>query len=231
MRILFNELFENASVLATNQSLNYPVANIIHPFLQKRFQSTTTSSVITATWTTDQCMSCFFYGFHTLTSLTVVYKNSVGTIIKTLNITSPEDIGVEYFDELTTVRSVEITVNGASGFYLGKIGGGCCYQMPDVLAPYDSGNSDNSSSSSSPHGQRLVNSVPKLRALSYGFRELTLDLKNEIDALYTPKNIFFDLYEGNRDKEPPIYGYFTETFNFPYEARRYSLTIKIGESK
>lgn len=228
MRILFNELFENATVLATNESLNYPVTNITHPFLQKRFQSTTTSSVITATWTTDQCMSCFFYGFHYLTSLTVVYKNSAGGTLLTLNITDPQDIGVEYFTELTTVRSVVITMNGT---YIGKIGGGCCYTMPDVSAAYESGNNDNSSSSSSPHGQRLVNNIPKLRQLSYSFRELTQELKNEIDALYTPKSIFFDLYEGNRDKEPPIYGYFTEPFNFPYEPRKYSLSIQIGESK
>lgn len=230
MRILFNELFENAEVLATNQSLNYPVANIVHPFLHKRFQSTTTTSTVTATWDTDQCMSCFFYGFHTLTSLTVAYKDSSGTTIKTLSITDPLDIGVEYFDTISA-RSVEITLNGASGFYIGKIGGGCCYSMPDVNATYESGNSDNSDGSSSAYGQRLVNNIPKLRELSYSFRELSLETKNEIDALYTSKNIFFDLYENNREKEAPIYGYLTEPFSFPYEARKYSLNMTIGEAK
>jgi len=231
MKILFDELFENAVMTTTNESLNYPIENIVHPFMHKRFRSSSTSSVITATFTTDQTMSCFFYGFHTVTSLSVVYKNAASATLETLTISSPEDIGIEYFTELTTVRTVEITVNGASNFYIGKIGGGVCYAMPDPVATYTSGSRDNSSDSSSPYGQRLVNDIPKLRELPYAFRELTLTTKNEIEALYTAKNIFFDLYEEARTKEPPIYGFFVESFNFPYEPRRYSLSIIIREAK
>ena len=61
MKILFDNILEDSTLSATNESLNYPVANLGHPFLEKRFQSTTTTSTITADWTTDQCISCFFY--------------------------------------------------------------------------------------------------------------------------------------------------------------------------
>jgi len=228
MKILFDELFKDATVTATNESLNYPVLNIVHPWLHKRFQSTSTGSLITATFTDDQCMDCFFYAYHDLTALSVVYKDSGGSTLATVSITDPDDIGIEYFTQLTTVRSVEITITGT---YIGKIGGGCCYTMPDVNADYTSGNIDNSNGPSSAYGQRLVNNVPKLRNLSYSFRELTLTLRNEIDALYTSDNIFFDLYENNRTKEPPIYGFFRRPFNFTYNPRRYSLNMQIEEAK
>jgi hypothetical protein len=235
MKILFEELFKNASVIATNQSLNYPVANITHPFLHKLFRSSTTTSLITATFTADQCCSCFFYAYHDITSMTVVYKNSGGGTLLTINVTAPEDIGIEYFTELTTVRSVEITVNGASGFYIGKVGTGCCYEMPEPLANYDSDMTDNTVSAASPYGQILSNHIEPLEDLVYNFRELELETKNEIKSLYkgVGKNnpVFMDLYEDARDKEPPIYGYFTQPFKFKYVPRRYSFQIKIREAR
>ena len=36
MKILFDNILEDATLSATNESLNYPVANLGHPFLEKR---------------------------------------------------------------------------------------------------------------------------------------------------------------------------------------------------
>ena len=233
MRILFNNVFEDASFSATNESLNYPVPNLAHPFLRKRFQSSSTTSLITALFTEDQSMSCFFYGYHTLTTIVVVFKNSGGGTLLTLNITSPEDIGVEWFSTLTTVRSVDITITGASGVFLGGVGSGLCYQMPDPLANYDPGNADNSDFIESPHGQTLQTYIEPLRELEFGFREL--ELKGEIDSRYKSvgvgKPLFFDLYEDNRDKEPPIYGKIVRSLNFPYSPRRYNFKLQIREAR
>lgn len=235
MRILFKNLFEEATVLATNESLNYPVTNLIHPFLRKRFQSTTTTSLITATFTEDQTMDCFFYGFHNLTGLTAVYKDSGGGTLYTLVVSDIQDIGIEYFTALTTVRSVEITVTGASGFRLGGIAGGVCFQMPDPLAAYDPGAQDNSDASESPDGQTLQNFVRPLREFDFGFRDQTGDLykavRDEYFAVGIGKPLFMDLYEENRDKEEPIYAKLIDPLNFPYQARRHSFTIKAREAR
>lgn len=235
MKILFNNVFEDASWSATNESLNYPVANLAHPFLRKRFQSTSTSSLVTASFGSDQTMSCLFYGYHNLTSLTVVFRNSGGGTLLTLNITSPEDIGVEDFTELTTVRSVEFTLNGASGFFLGGVGAGSCYMMPDPLAAYEPGNEDNSDFSESPYGQTLQNFVEPLRELEYGFRDEEGTIYKEIDALYKSvgvgKPLYIDLYEDNRDKEPPIYAKLIRALSFPYSPRRHNFTIRLREAR
>jgi len=235
MRILFNNVFENASFLATNESLNYPVTNLAHPFLRKRFQSTSTSSVVTASFTSDQVMSCLFYGFHNFTSMTVVFKNSGGSTLLTLNITSPDDIGVEYFTTLTTVRSVVFTITGISGFYLGGVGGGACYAMPDPLAAYSPGNADNSDFVETPDGQTLQNYVEPLREYEFGFRDQTGVVYPEINSMYRSvgvgKPIYIDIYEDNRDKEPPIYGKIMKSLTFPYKPRRYGFTLKIREAR
>jgi hypothetical protein len=235
MKILENDLFVSANVLATNESLNYPAINIVHPFLRKRFQSTTTTSLVTATWDEDQCFSCLFLGFHTLTDYTAVFKDSGGSTLETVAVSNPLDIDVQYFNLIENVRSVEITINGSSGFYVGKIGGGCCYQMPDLLARYDAPFRDNTSFVSSPYGQVLSNNIEPLRELRYGIRELTLDIKNRISQLFKTtglyRPVFIDLYEHNRDKEAPIYGYFTKPFNFQYNPRRYNFSFDIREAR
>ena len=233
MKILFNNVFEDASFLATNESLNYPVPNLAHPFLRKRFQSSSTSSLVTASFDSDQSMSCFFYGWHNLTSMDVVFKNSGGGTLHTINITDPEDIGVEMFTQIDTVRSVELTITGASGVYLGGIGSGLCYCMPDPLAVYDAGNQDNSDFIESPHGQTLQTYIEPLRSLGFGFRELII--KKEIDDKYKSvgvgKPLFFDLFEEDRTKEAPIYGKITKSFAFKYSPRRYNFALEIREAR
>ncbi len=235
MRILFDNLFENASISATNESLNYPAINLVHPFLEKRFQSSGVSSVITLDFTEDQTMDCFFYAFHNTTSLSVVYKNSVAATLLTLNISSPEDVGIEYFASLTTIRSVEITINGPDPVYLGGVGGGVCYQMPDPLADYEPGNADNSDPVESPFGQTLQNYIKPLRALKYGFRENENSARKEIDTRYKSvgkgKPIYFDLYEDTREKEEPIYGKITNDLGFSYSPRRYNFELNILEAR
>jgi hypothetical protein len=235
VRILFNNVFENASLVATNESLNYPVENLVHPFLRKRFQSTNSTSLITATFTEDQIMDCFFYGWHNMTSVVVVFKDSGAGTLLTLNITSPEDVGAEIFTQLITVRSVEITASGASGFYLGGIGSGACYQMPDPLANYDPGFTDNSNFVESPDGQTLQTYIEPLDDFNFGFRDETLTIRSEVMAKYKAvgkgKPIYFNFYEDNREKEPPLYGKIINPLRSPYSPRRYNFTLEIREAR
>lgn len=235
MKVLFRNVFENASFSATNESLNYPVSNLIHPFLRKRFQSSGISSIITASFEDDQIMDCFFYGWNNLESLDVVFKNSVDAILLSVNITEPEDVGSFYFSKLTSVRSVEITVNGLIGVFLGGVGAGLCYAMPNPLASYDPGSTDNSSSIESPYGQTLQSYIKPLRELEYGFRDQTLEIRKEVESLYRSvgigKPIYFDLYEEDREKEPQIYGKIVNALRFPYSPRRHNFTIKIREAR
>jgi len=62
MKILFTNLLDTATLSAGGTSVNYPLANLKHPFLKKKFQQTVAISggsisdadALTLTWTTDQ---------------------------------------------------------------------------------------------------------------------------------------------------------------------------------
>ena len=235
MRILFDNLFRNSSFSSTNGSLNYPASNLAHPFLRRRFQSISTSSVITASFTTDQTFDSFYYGFFNLTSLSVEFKNSIGTVLRTINITSPEDIGAEHFSQTGSVRSVDITVSGPSGFYLGGIGGGLSYQMIEPVAAYDPSFDDNSSFAESPQGQTLQNFITPLRELEFSFRDVTGTIYQEVSERYKSVGVglplWIDLFEDNRDKEPPLYGKIISSPSFPYADLRHAFTLSFREAR
>jgi hypothetical protein len=112
MKILFENVLENYSgIAATNQSLNFPVKNLVDFALHKRFQSSESSSVITVDFDSDQCFNCFFYGYHNLTSLNIVFKDWGGNTVKVLDIPETEDIGVKHFDQIIGIRKIEVAIN------------------------------------------------------------------------------------------------------------------------
>ena len=89
MTILFDGKVRTATAIsATNPSINYPAENIQHPFLAKRFQGSTSSSVITITLDEAVTIDCFFYALHNLNALTAVLKSdsSLSLIGTPLNI-------------------------------------------------------------------------------------------------------------------------------------------------
>ena len=135
MRILFNSLVNDASISATNESLNYPATNLQHPYIKRRFQATGTSSTITLTYTADITTDCFFWSLTNATSITVTFKNSGGGTIDTINISSPNGrTEVEYIDSISNVRSIEIALTGSSDVYIRGIGVGAYYQNLNFLS-------------------------------------------------------------------------------------------------
>lgn len=234
MKILFKNEFEyNSSIVATNESLNYPVYQLAHPFLHLRFQSSSTTSLITVNFDDDKCFSCFFLAYHTATSMSVEFKNSLGTVLKTLNITTSANTQpeAEYFDILTTVRSVEITINGSTGVFLGGIGGGCCYTMPNYLSVYTRPLTDNSISSESLNGQSLVSKIKPFRGFSFTISGLTKTILDEIIDKFvtvgTGKPLYIDL-EANED---PIYAKITTTLDSSQRKISNSIPLDIREAR
>lgn len=235
MRILFNNIAEIATISANNQSLNYPVENVIHPFLEKRFQTTGASSTIVILFDSDQSVNCLFYGYNTMTGLTIVLKNSVDAILDTIVASEIFPVGAEYFPIQTTVRKIELQVSGPDPFYLGGVGVGVYYQMPDPLGVYTPGNTDNTSLTESLYGQTLQNYVKPLRTLEYGFRDNEGTIKKEVNDNYVlvgiGKGIYMDFYEENREKEAPMYGKIIDSLSFPYNPRRYDFSLNVQEAR
>ncbi len=236
MRYLFvNELLNADSISATNESTNYPATNLIDVFLEKRFQSTGVSSLIIFSWTADISADCFFYAFHNITALSAVFKNSGGSTLATVTPSVISDVGIEYFTKLTTVRSVEITITGPDPAYIGGMGTGEYYEMPDPLADFGRPLEDNSFIQASPSGQVLSNYEKPLKAHSWSFRDLLLSIGNEIRAFYITLGkgapFYADFFEEAPELAEPLYCYFTGPPGDQKNGRRIDYTIDLLEAR
>ena len=238
MRILFENKAELSStiVTGTNESLNYPATNLIYPILSKRFQSTTTTSIISVVFDVERVLNCFFYGHHNITSLNFKMKNALNVTLFNLTLPTIEDIGVLYFDDIIyNVKLVEITITGPDPVYLGGVGVGEYYKTPDILADFEEPLVDNSTVISSSFGQTVRNKVPTYRQRNYQIRDLVKSVGQEIKENYKTigigKNVYIDLFSGNRSFDPPMFGEFTDPVVLTKNGRRYRVNIDLKESR
>ena len=217
MRILFKNIIEDGSISATNESSNYPSSNIADKFLTKRFKSTSVSSVITIDFLTDQCANSIFYDYHNITSLTAVYKDSLDAVLTTIIIATPEDVGAVYFSRIENIRSIEITINGAIGFYIGGISTGCYFQVPNILSEYTKPHADNSIINGNSYGQKQQVYIKPLLVYNFNFIVGGSTGLEEFVTEYIKygvgKHLYIDFFENNHVKEKPLYA----TFGIPID--------------
>jgi len=134
-----NILADYDTIAATNEDGNKPVTNIFSTYLSLLFGTTAGATVITITFTADQTANSFFLAYTDLdvaSTVSVVYKNAAAGIIFTDNLaTTGTGILKSYFTELTTIRSIEITItNNDAGvsFFIGSIWISESLTLPDA---------------------------------------------------------------------------------------------------
>lgn len=86
MRIAYDNILEYASsLIATNESPNRQVVNLLHPYLAKIFQSVGTpptfQSIITASFTSPKEANCVVYGNHNVQSMSLTFRDQFDSII------------------------------------------------------------------------------------------------------------------------------------------------------
>lgn len=239
MRILFTNLAATATLSAGGTvSVNYPLANLSHVFLVKRFQqiisALSDAQALTLTWATDQTIDTVLLGYTNGTAFTLKLYDSAGTLLSTQSFTSAQ-MG-KVFAAVSGVRSAKLIIDDGSGIfamtvYLGGLGIGLSYAMPDPLADWEPGFEDNSFGATTIDGQVLGQYVEPLRTYTYNFFVETLADYDEIVALikaagkYTP--LFIAPTEGDMAQVLPIYA--TIQFSAPKKDGRlftFSLTFK-----
>lgn len=120
MKLLYDNKLKSATITATNQNDSFPVSNVTHQFLEKRFQSTTTSTVITILFASDQTISAIALGFHNLSSGSYVLKNSGGSTLLSGSLSVTYETDITYFTA-TACRSIELTLASSTTLYVGGI--------------------------------------------------------------------------------------------------------------
>lgn len=130
MRILYNNLLDDATLSATNEDPNYPVENVTGNTMRKKFMADTNSSVITCTLDTASTVSTLAFGNHNIDTLAVKFTDS-GASFTTENYTSSELVydastpqEMVYFTAKTDIVEIEYTITSTDTLYIGALWAG-----------------------------------------------------------------------------------------------------------
>ena len=203
MKILFTNLLDTATLTAGGSSVNYPLANLQHPFLKRKFQQLVALSggvmsdadALTLTWTTDQTIDFIAAGYTNATTLTLKLYDSADTLLDTQVFTSP-GLG-KSFTAVTGVRKAKVLMDNGTGdspmtLYLGGLGIGQGYAMPDPFHDWKDELLDNSFGEITIDGQVSAQYIEPLRVLRFSFitadRTIFAYILAQVKALgkYTP---------------------------------------------
>lgn len=211
MRALLVNAIERATVSSLNGSLNYPGEAIYHPFLRKKFKSLFNADTLTIDLEEVSAVNSFFMGFHNVTAGSVTFfDENLDPIGDVLDLTDALDIFTAYFDEIEVRRIVIDIETTESQVFIGGVGAGVYLQFPEfILAGYDFAVDDGTTITSSSGGQTSRNKGAALRSRAFVWPALT---KVQFDALNGPvlahgigKSAFWDLFEENREFDPPMW--------------------------
>ena len=205
MRVLFDNLIFSSSVSADNENANYPVTNLQSAHLTKIYKSTTTGAAITITFPTVQTVNCCYIGFTNASAATVALYNASDTLIKTVTLDTLR--GGKTFTAALLVKYAIVTLAASDTLYVGTIGIGNNYTMPDpdngiIAKPVDRSSRDFSNG-----GQLYANYRAVVQQIDATYSQLLSGTYNEIFALFAAARhpVWIDVYEENTGIINPLY--------------------------
>lgn len=233
MKILYNNLLEQAALSAVNENESYPVSNLIDGFLELRFQGILSTTVITADFTTDQTVSCIALGYHNLSSGSYILKDSGGSTVLSGSLNVAYDTDMTYFTA-TTCRSIEITLASSTTLYLGGLSVGVPFFIeywnvnPGFSFPTQS------AFTSLRGGQAIGTPAYTSEKWRATLSEITNTQRKEYkEMIKTAKwwPCYADLYEDAHDEQRPIHAILEGDDQFVRDSfsRDYSATIVATE--
>jgi hypothetical protein len=220
MKILFDNLAELATISAPGESGNYPASNLANIFLRKRYQALTGSDTITFTFTSDQVIDSFFYGYNNkrlgdaaVYAMTTTFRDSLGASLGVQTIAACANFGAIYFTTISAVRTVEVAISwaGAGAAYLGGIGFGQAYTMPEtnLLADWGDAVEDNSTVDTTEAGAVIRDYAEPLtlRPVNFAYveRDDYLVIKNYLATTGKGKPLWVDPFDEDHTFMLPLY--------------------------
>jgi hypothetical protein len=230
-------LFENFAMLdvvdpptytSLTASSNYPVENLGHMFLRKRYQNVGGSDTVRVTFHEDETVNSFFIGYHnarylsllaedgdywlteegdewivTTSEIVINLYNYAGVLLYTSTMNLTNQFEAIHFADVANVRYAEIVLDweGLSAGFIGGIGIGYCYEMPEPFADWIDGLEDNSITEQSLTGQAMQDYVEPKILRPFNFHHVPhadfLAIKNAIAAAGKGRPLWVDFTEDN----------------------------------
>jgi hypothetical protein len=209
MKILFDNALQGATLTAANESPNYPAENLKHQILKKRYQAVVDEDTIVMEWAAAVVVNCVYVGYTNASAMTLRLYDAGDALLKTVSVPAA-DLAV-HFAAVAGVRTAELDVAAASGaVYVGGIGIGEEYSMPDPRNDWTDIPLDSSTVETSRDGQVFSNRIASLRSLPLSFYTIGFEDFREIRDLLSAVNravpVWADAFEAYHAEVMPIYG-------------------------
>lgn len=235
MRLLFENIIDNATITSLNGSLNYPPENLQDTVLKKRFQSSIDNDVLTINFAATSSVNSFYYGFTNAAFMRIRFYLGSDSLVKTVTVLNPTTAEDAYHFSEITADFAEIYIEGPEGVYLGGAGCGMSIIFPDPENRWNEPLEDNSIVSESLSGETENDYVESLRIYSWIFKDNTRESTNYYRGLYKDlgigKPIWIDPFENDHDYIGPIYAKLTKNFNATKDGRRFNFYLDIKQAR
>ena len=214
MRIINSNKLHNGTYSATNESLNYPVENLDHPFLSKRFQATEDNSTIQIDLNTPADIDAIAYGLTNATTGSIkLYTESGGsyTLVETVTMSFTYYSNMVY---TTTIRAniarIVFELSTATDYlYLGGVSAGEAFEIEYPLSNFDRPHVDNTTWLQTAGGQSIANYRKPLKQISLTFNTEGLTEANNFITIYEDIGVgapfYVDFFYGKRELVTPLY--------------------------
>ncbi len=111
MRLLFNNKLEFSEITTSKENLNFPVKNLVHPFLTLKYESTDLSSDIYIELNSPETFDAFFWGFSNFEFMTVEFLDSNNNQLHYLDLENENEyISPHYFGAVHNIKYINISM-------------------------------------------------------------------------------------------------------------------------
>ena len=211
MKLAYDNALVTATLSEPNENANYPLVNLYHKWKRRVYQSTATSTTITAVLDHTQDITCIGIAYHNLTSCRVKFYNTVDGYRGDVYLDVSNDIDMQYVD-FSNIEWIEFVVESVSTIYIGSLFAGEALSFSksaDQDMPLNSSDVVTSSSDQQASGRQ----GSTFRSGSVSIPLLTsTERKSLEDVFYNCGLIlpfFLDLWDNSHSDFLPLYGRFT----------------------
>lgn len=239
MRIINDNVLHNGTYTASNESLNYPVSNLDHPFLSKRFQATASASTVVCVLESASTIDAIGHAYTNATSGTIVIYSggpTTYTTVETITMDLTYDPCLTYTTSAaSSITKIEFILSTDDSFlYLGGVSAGEYYEIDNAYADFSRNQIDNTTWEQTRSGQSLSNYRKPLRNIGLRFKPPLANSNGLVDvyrALGIGYPFFIDFFYNQRDIMPPLYACFSSALEDAGNGRYRILSTSFQECK
>ena len=214
MRFLYDNLIKYGEISATNSDTSFPISNVTHKFLMKKFQTLTgfTTSEITITLNDVSDINCIALGFHNAQAATYELRNSSSTLLSSGSLNTTYSTDMTHFATVSNVKTIIIDIDAGSSAteaYIGgiSVGKSLVFELINQNPPMSLPSNDKSNQTEG--GQVTGKKTKRLRGYQVPFDVISNSQYNEIQEHFNLNGsvypVYLDIFEESHDFIQPLY--------------------------